>query len=82
MSNEANQIPVVDSSCIGCRICASVAPKTFAMKDIPEQGTEISVVIDPHGDEEQVIQEAINICPVTAIHWTQIAEQVKKDLRN
>jgi ferredoxin len=28
-------------------------------------------VFDPAGDTEQAIQEAMDLCPVTCIHWKE-----------
>ena len=58
-------IPVVDADlCTGCELCVDTAPNTFQMND---EG--ISEVIDPQGDDEDTIQEAIDSCPVEAISW-------------
>jgi ferredoxin len=50
--------------CIGCDLCAEIAPKVFTLNNegVPE-------VIDPTGDEESKIQEAINECPAECIGW-------------
>jgi ferredoxin len=50
--------------CIGCGLCAEIAPKVFTLND---EG--VSEVIDPMGDEESKIQEAINECPAECIGW-------------
>jgi len=55
--------PVVDKEkCIGCGTCAVLAPKTFKLTN--ESKVE---VINPPGDEEEKIKEAIDACPVNAI---------------
>ena len=55
--------PVVDADlCTGCELCVDIAPNTFELND---EG--IVVVIDPEGDDEDAIQEAIDSCPVEAI---------------
>jgi len=59
------KVPVVDQDeCIGCGTCPEMAPKTFAMND-----EEKAVVINPAGDPEDAIQEAIDNCPSEAISW-------------
>ena len=59
--------PVVDKeTCIGCGSCAAVAEKTFKMGD---EGK--SQVANPKGDDESVIQNAIDSCPVNAISWKE-----------
>jgi ferredoxin len=61
------KIPVVDAdTCTGCGLCEQIAPNTFRVGD---EG--ISEVIDPQGDDEQTIQEAIDSCPVQAISWQE-----------
>jgi ferredoxin len=50
--------------CIGCGLCAEIVPKVFNLNN---EG--VSEVIDPTGDEEIKIQEAINECPAECIGW-------------
>jgi len=50
--------------CIGCGLCAEIAPKVFTLNN-----KGVSEVIDPNGDEENRIQEAINECPAECIGW-------------
>lgn len=80
MDTEEKIVPIVDSSCIGCNICANIAGQTFEMQDTKD-GLK-SIVINPQGDTQEKIQEAIDICPVVAIHWQKINKQIQKDLRN
>lgn len=64
-------VPVVDQSiCISCGLCIDIAPHTFQFDD-----QSLSKVIDPHGDPEEVIQEAIDSCPVSCIAWEEEAEE-------
>lgn len=57
--------PYIDQKeCIGCGLCAEIAPNVFALN---ENG--VSEIIDPTGDEESKIQEAINECPAECISW-------------
>ena len=59
--------PVVDVDlCTGCELCIDIAPNTFEMN---EEG--ISTVVDPQGDDEEAIEEAIDTCPVEAISWAE-----------
>lgn len=73
-------IPVVDDSCIGCGICANIAAQTFEMQETTT-GLK-SVVTNPQGNEKKEIQESIDICPVMAIQWQAITEEIKKNLQN
>ena len=60
-------VPEVDAElCTGCELCVDIAPNTF---ELDAEG--ISEVIDPEGDDEDAIQEAIDSCPVEAISWVE-----------
>jgi ferredoxin len=61
---------VDEFTCIGCKHCAHVAPNAFYIE--PEYGR--SRVIRQEGDSEELIQEAIDTCPVDCIHWVNFAE--------
>jgi ferredoxin len=52
--------------CIGCGTCVSIAPKSFKL-DVDGKAE----TIEPMKDEEKVIKEAIDSCPVTAIKSTE-----------
>lgn len=56
---------VDESVCIGCRYCANVATNTFVME--PNFGRSRAVRQD--GDSTEIIQEAIDTCPVNCIEW-------------
>lgn len=51
--------------CIGCGLCVSLAPGVFRFEDGK------SMVYDPAGAEVRTIQECIDGCPVSAIHWRE-----------
>ncbi len=61
---------VDEAVCIGCRYCAHVATNTFVIE--PEHGRSRAVRQD--GDRPELIQEAIDTCPVNCIHWVQFEE--------
>ena len=61
---------VDESTCIGCRYCANVASNTFLME--PNHGRSRAMRQD--GDSTEVIQEAIDTCPVDCIHWVDFEE--------
>ncbi|MDA8166128.1 MAG: ferredoxin [Desulfobacteraceae bacterium] len=59
--------PVVDQTlCISCGLCTEIAGGTFELDE-----NNLSRVIDPTGDPEEVIQDAIDSCPVEAISWCE-----------
>lgn len=61
------KIPVVDKEkCIGCGTCTVLAEKTFKLNS--EGKAE---VIEPVGNDEKTIQEAIDSCAVQAITWKE-----------
>ncbi|WP_413389164.1 ferredoxin [Prochlorococcus marinus] len=64
---------VDERKCIGCTYCSSVATNTFAME--PEQGRARAFRQD--GDSEDLIQEAIDTCPVDCIDWVSFEDLVK-----
>jgi ferredoxin len=61
---------VDEITCIGCKHCAHVARNTFYIE--PDYGR--SRVIRQDGDREEIIQEAIDTCPVDCIHWMDYTE--------
>ncbi len=64
---------VDERKCIGCTYCSSVATNTFAME--PEQGRARAFRQD--GDSEELIQEAIDTCPVDCIDWVTFEELIE-----
>lgn len=61
---------VDEVTCIGCKHCAHVAHNTFYIE--PDYGR--SRVVRQDGDSHDLIQEAIDTCPVDCIHWIPYAE--------
>ncbi len=61
---------VDESTCIGCKYCAHVANNTFIVD--PEYGRSRAIRQD--GDSLEVLQEAIDTCPVDCIHWVKFEE--------
>ena len=56
-----------EEECIGCGSCVEICPEVFHMKE----GDEKAEVIKPEGGPEDLIQEAIDTCPVSCIHWEE-----------
>ncbi|AVH70117.1 ferredoxin [Nostoc sp. 'Lobaria pulmonaria (5183) cyanobiont'] len=68
-----NGVYVDEITCIGCKHCAHVARNTFYIE--PDYGR--SRVVRQDGDGEEIIQEAIDTCPVDCIHWVDYTELKK-----
>lgn len=60
----AAEVYVDQQTCIGCGLCPSIAPGVFRLND-----AGVSEVKDQTGESVEKIQEAIDSCPVNAIHW-------------
>lgn len=68
--------PYVDeTTCIGCKHCAHTATNTFYIE--PEHGR--ARVFNHSGDTEELIQEAIDTCPVDCIHWLDYTELKRQE---
>jgi ferredoxin len=61
---------VDEVTCIGCKHCAHVARNTFYIE--PDHGR--SRVVRQDGDSAELVQEAIDTCPVDCIHWVDYSE--------
>ena len=60
----AKTLVVDQEKCLGCGSCAALAPKSFKMADNGK-----SQPINPPGDNEETVQQAIDSCPANAISW-------------
>ncbi len=56
-----------EEECIGCGSCVEICPEVFKM----QEGEEKAQVIKPEGGPEDLVQEAIDTCPVSCIHWEE-----------
>jgi len=54
---------VDERACVGCNLCAAIAPATFYMED--DHG--MARVYRQHGDADEMISEAVDACPVGCI---------------
>lgn len=61
---------VDETTCIGCKHCAHTATNTFYIE--PEHGR--ARVFNQNGDPEELIEEAIDTCPVNCIAWIDYTE--------
>ncbi len=66
---------VDEITCIGCKHCAHVARNTFYIE--PDYGR--SRVVSQDSDAEDMIQEAIDTCPVDCIHWLDYTELKQRE---
>lgn len=53
-----------EEECIGCGTCEEICPEVFRLHDEKAKAE----VINPSGGTEDLIEEAINSCPVSCIH--------------
>ncbi|MFC1405276.1 MULTISPECIES: ferredoxin [Streptacidiphilus] len=58
----AGELTVDRDRCMGSGQCTFYAPNTFDLDDL-----SIAVVIDQHGDGEDEIKMAIDVCPTRSI---------------
>lgn len=56
------KIKIDKNKCIGCGTCVAIAPKSFKLGDDGK-----SQVIEPPKDDEAMIRNAVDSCPVVAI---------------
>lgn len=59
------KINIDKNLCLGCGTCVAIASKTFRLGNDGK-----AEVIEPAGDKEETIKEAIDSCPVSAIKST------------
>jgi ferredoxin len=64
-STVSNRVTIDEDECIGCGSCEEICPEVFKLNE----ETEKAEVIKPEGGPEDLIQEAIDTCPVSCIHW-------------
>jgi ferredoxin len=63
----SKKVYIDEEECIGCGTCEEICPEVFKMNE----DTEKSAVIKAAGGPEDLIQEAIETCPVECIHWEE-----------
>ena len=57
------KVSIDESSCIGCGLCTGTAPEVFELS-----GSVASVIAQPTAANEAAASEALEACPVDAIH--------------
>ncbi|PHT43549.1 hypothetical protein CQW23_17574 [Capsicum baccatum] len=68
-SSAKDHVFVDEFSCIGCKSCANICSKVFGI----EEDYGRARVYDQCGNPD-LIQQAIESCPVDCIHWTSAAQ--------
>jgi ferredoxin len=64
-TQKLNQTSYVDvKECTGCESCVASVPKVFRMTV-----DGCAEVFNPQGDTQAAIQDAMDACPVSCIHW-------------
>ncbi|MFH8249043.1 ferredoxin [Microbacterium sp. B2969] len=58
----AELLTVDRDRCMGSGQCTFYAPNTFDLDDL-----SIAIVTDDHGDSDEKIQQAIDVCPTRSI---------------
>ena len=61
---------VDEAACIGCQYCVHVATNTF----IVDEDLGRARVIRQNGDDLEVVQEAMDTCPVDCMHWVDFED--------
>jgi ferredoxin len=63
----AKRVYIDEEECIGCGTCEEICDEVFRLNE----ETDKAEVIKPEGGPEDLIQEAIDSCPVECIHWEE-----------
>jgi len=66
---------VDEAACIGCQYCVHVATNTF----IVDEDLGRARVIRQNGDDLEVVQEAMDTCPVDCMHWVDFEDLDRLD---
>ncbi|HPC47299.1 MAG TPA: ferredoxin [Deltaproteobacteria bacterium] len=63
----ARAVYLEEDECIGCGMCQDICPEVFSL----DEERNKAKVIKPEGGAENLIEEAIDACPVACIHWRE-----------
>jgi ferredoxin len=61
------KVIIDEEECIGCGSCVEMCPEIFQMNEEKEKAE----VLLPEGGSEECIEEAMDTCPVSCIHWEE-----------
>ena len=74
ITETARMTYVDEATCVGCTLCAGIAPSTFQMTD--DHGR--ARVFNQEGEDEETITEAISTCPVSCIHFVPCCVEINQ----
>jgi ferredoxin len=63
----AKRVLIDEEECIGCGSCEEICPVVFRLNEEAEKAE----VILTEGGPEDLIEEAMETCPVACIHWKE-----------
>ncbi len=59
---------IIDADeCVACESCVEICPEVFQL----EEGADVVIIIKETGGPEDLIQEAIDTCPVQCLAWEE-----------
>jgi ferredoxin len=61
----SQRVFINEEECIGCGTCSELCPEVFQMNEEKEKAE----VIEPEGGPMECINDAMESCPVSCIHW-------------
>mgnify|MGYP000380343480 CR=1 FL=1 len=61
------KVYIDEEECIGCGTCEELCPQVFQL----DEESQKAQVIMPEGGPEELIEEAMESCPVSCIHWEE-----------
>ena len=59
------RVYIDEDECIGCGSCEEICPEVFEL----DEDTQKALVIQPEDGPEDLIDEAIEACPVDCLYW-------------
>jgi len=63
----AKKVVIDEAECVACGTCVELCPEVFALDD----EADTARVIKETGGPEDLIQEAMDTCPVECIAWEE-----------
>lgn len=69
------RLPIIDTErCVGSGTCSQIAPKVFQL----DGGTSKVASERLHDDQFELVQNAIDCCPVQAISWNVLVADAEQ----